>query len=140
DSASGLSYAVLDLDAGQSLRLSEALGVRAFGGVRLASINQSLQATYTGGALGDAADFVNSPVRFQGAGLTAGAEATWDLYRGWGFYGRGRFGLVSGVFDYSRTETVGQALVSDTCARFFTVIPVAELGVGLSYQGERFFI
>jgi hypothetical protein len=139
DGDAGLSYAVLDLDAGQAIALSDVVGLRLLGGVRLASIDQTLKCVYTGGALGDAPDFVNSPIRFQGVGLTCGAEATWDIYRGWGFYGRGRFGLVSGVFHSRRTETVGADLIGDTTEDYFTIVPVAEMSAGVSYQGERLF-
>jgi hypothetical protein len=139
DGNTGLSYAVLDLDAGRSAWLGDSLLLRAYGGVRLASIDQSLKGLYSGGALGANLDYVTSPIRFQGVGLTAGAEATWNLWRGFGLYGRGRIGLVSGSFDSRRTETLGATLVSDESERYFTVVPFGELGAGLSYQGERFF-
>jgi hypothetical protein len=135
----GLNYAVLDLDAGWSTRLGDSLGARVFGGVRLASIDQTLSANYTGGKLGDAADFVSSPVRFWGAGLTAGAEATWNIYHGWGLYGRGRFGLISGMFISKRTEIAGGSLLDDERESFYTVVPVGELGAGIAYQSEHFF-
>jgi hypothetical protein len=139
DGDARLSYAILDLDVGRSFCAGDSLLLRAFGGVRLASIDQSLKSIYTGGALGSGFDYVTSPVRFQGAGLTAGAEATWNLWRGFGLYGRGRLGLVSGSFSSQRTETLGATLISDESERYFTVVPFGELGAGLSYQGECFF-
>jgi hypothetical protein len=140
DSDAGLSYAVLDLDVGKEFWCSEAFGIRGFGGIRLASINQTLKSIYTGGALGAAADYVNSPVRFYGAGITAGLETTWKLYRGWGLYGRGRFGLISSYFDSEETETVGAALIHNDRETYYTIIPVAEMGAGLCYQGEQWSI
>jgi hypothetical protein len=137
DAGAALSYAVLDLDAGTSVRVSDSLCLRAFGGVRLASIDQSLKAIYSGGSLGAGTDYVNSPVRYRGAGLTFGGEASCAVWQGWGFYGRARFGLLSGRFDSRFSETVGGSLVNDQSERFFTVTPFGELGAGLSYQGER---
>ena len=128
DGDAGLNYAILDLDAARSVSISDALGLRVFGGVRLASINQSLKCIYTGGALGNAADYVNSPVHFLGAGLTAGAETTWKIYQGWGLYGRGRVGLISGSFSSSQTETVGTTLINEESERYYTIIPVVEMG------------
>jgi len=139
DGDAGLSYNVLDLDLGKSLCLGETVGLRLFGGARLASIDQSLKCIYSGGALGDGFDYVNSPVHFRGAGLTAGAEGTCNLWRGWGLYGKARFGLLSGEFNSKRTETLSPAAVSTTCETFDTIVPVAELGAGFGYQGERFF-
>lgn len=137
DGDAGLSYALLDLDVGKSVCVSEWLQLRTFGGVRLASINQTLKSIYSGGALGENADYVNSPIRIYGAGLTAGGEATLEVYRGWGLYGRGRLGLLSSSFNSRRTETIGSSLVIDETDRYFTVIPVAELGAGLSYRSDR---
>src|SRR5262249_33947032 len=139
DGDAGLSYAVLDLDVGKTVCCGDTLDVRAIAGVRLASISQTLKSIYSGGALGDDSDFVNSPIRFYGAGLTCGGEANWKFFRGWGLYGRGRVGLLSGLFDNKRSETVGATLVDDESEKYHTLIPVAELGAGLSYQGEHLY-
>jgi hypothetical protein len=139
DGDADLTYGVVDLDIAKSIRLDDSLGFKVFGGVRLASIDQSLKAIYTGGALGDTPDYVNSPIHFRGAGLTAGAEGTWNVYRGWGIYGRGRLALVSGQFDGRWTEAVGPNAYADARDVYSTVIPVVELGAGVNYQGEHFF-
>ena len=139
DGDSGLSYSVLDLDVGRSFRLDDSFMLRLFGGVRVAWIDQSLKCVYSGGTLGDNSDFVNSPVRFQGAGLTVGAESNWDICRGWGLYGKARLGLIAGRFSSLRTETFGSVTTGAITDNLDTVVPVAELGLGLHYQGEHFF-
>ncbi len=140
DGDAGLGYAVIDLDLGRNIRFDDCLNMRLFGGVRLASIDQSLKCIYSGGALGDSADYVNCPVKFQGAGLSAGSEVTWNLWKGWGVYGKGRFALIEGQFKSQRSETVGDLLVSDMHDKFETLVPVAELGVGMGYQGPHFIL
>jgi Legionella pneumophila major outer membrane protein precursor len=71
--------------------------------------------------------------------VTAGAESNWDVYRGWGFYGRARLCLLAGRFTSVRTETLGSLTISDTSDNLDAIVPVAEFGLGLRYQGERFF-
>jgi hypothetical protein len=139
EGAAGLTYSLLDFDVSRSTAINDCLWFRAFGGVRVANINQTLKSIYTGGSLGSDADYVSTPIRFEGAGLTAGAEANWNLFHGWGIYGRGRLGLISGEFNSRRTEIAGASLIVDESDRYFTVIPVAELGAGVSYQCEGFF-
>ncbi len=131
DGDSGLSYAVLDLDVGRSFRIDDSLSLKLFGGVRLALIDQSFKCIYSGGTLGDSSDFVNSPVRFEGAGLTAGAGKQLGHIP--------RLGLIAGRFSSARTETLGSVTTSDITDTFDTVVPVGELGVGLRFQGELFF-
>ncbi len=140
DGDAGLDYAVVDLDARKLIKVGDDLGMTLFGGVRIASLDQSLKTIYSGGMLGGSSDYVSSPINFFGAGITAGGEVNWNVYRGWGLYGRGRLGLVSGRFDSSRTETVGSALFSDTSDPFKSVIPVVEIGAGVGYKGEHFFL
>jgi Legionella pneumophila major outer membrane protein precursor len=49
DGDSGLTYSVLDLDVGNSLRINDSFALRLFGGVLVASINQSFKCIYGGG-------------------------------------------------------------------------------------------
>jgi hypothetical protein len=139
DGAAALTYWLLDFDVSRTTAINDCLWFRAFGGIRVANIDQSLKSIYTGGSLGTNADYVSAPIRFGGAGLTAGAEANWNLFHGWGLYGRGRLGLISGEFRSTKTEIAGNTLVGDETDRFFTVIPMAELGAGISYQCQNVF-
>jgi hypothetical protein len=139
DGDAGLVYSMVDFDVGKSFRLDDAFGLRLFAGARLARVDESLKCIYSGGALGDSSDFVNAPVNFEGAGLSAGAAVDWNIWRGWGLYARGRLALVSGQFKSQRTETLGTTVVSNVSDSFTTTVPVEELSVGVRYQGDHFF-
>jgi hypothetical protein len=139
DGDAALSYAVTDVDVGRTFSPSDSVAVRVFGGARFARINQSLKTIYSGGDLGNDEDYVNSPVRYLGGGLSVGSEANWQFFRGFGVYGKARFSLLAGEFDSTLTETVGGAAYVDIRDCFPAVTPVAELGVGVSYQGRHLF-
>jgi hypothetical protein len=139
DGDAALSYAVTDVDIGRTFAPSESVVVRMFGGARFARLNESLKTIYSGGDLGDGDDYINSPVRYLGGGLSVGSEATWRILGGFGVYGKARFSLLAGQFDSRLTETVGGAAFVDIRDSFVAVTPVAELGVGVSYQGRHLF-
>ncbi len=135
-----LNYSVVDMDLGKTFALGESVVIRPLGGVRIASINQTFDSSFSGGDLGSWPVSVNNPVRFTGAGLTGGAEATWLIQGGLGVYGKGRGGLVSGLFDNKRTEYVGSMMVSSASDSIYSIVPFLELGAGVSYTGERWFV
>ncbi|OWK43716.1 Lpg1974 family pore-forming outer membrane protein [Fimbriiglobus ruber] len=137
DGDAGLSYGVVDLDVGKSIHVDDAFSFKVFGGVRMAVIDQTLKSIYSGGSLGSSPDYVDIPINFRGAGLSAGGEANWNVFRGWGLYGRGRVALLSGEFTTDRNEYVGGASYSSSSVQYGTIIPVVELGGGLNYRGER---
>jgi hypothetical protein len=140
DADSGLGYGVLDIEVGKSFRTCDSLGVRLFGGARIARIDQSLKCIYTGGLLGDSSDYINAPSKFTGAGFTAGGEATWNFYGNWGLYGRARLSLLSGESRNQYTETVDAAApLIDLHARYDLIVPVVEMGTGVSYRGRHVF-
>jgi hypothetical protein len=72
--------------------------------------------------------------------LTTGAEATWRIWNGLGLYGKARFSLLSGQADTRLAETVGGTGFVDLRDSAIVVIPVGELGAGVSYQGQHVFM
>jgi hypothetical protein len=137
-----LNYNAIDVEASKFAALSDTLGLNVFGGARVAWIDQKFSATYNGGPLGAANATVDTPVFFEGAGLTFGAEATWKIYRGLGLYGRARGSLLSGRFRNFLTETNnnGQNLLVDVRERYYQLVPVMELGAGVSFETEHLYV
>ena len=141
---SDLNYNVLDLDFSKRFTPTHDLDVTVFGGGRLAVIDQKFQATYNGGSMGAVNSQVSAPVYFYGGGLTAGGESIWKIYEGrdhtgMGFYMRARGSLVSGETRNFLTETASNGTISvvNVAEKTHSVIPVAELGFGLSMDWEH---
>jgi hypothetical protein len=131
-----LQYYVLDLEFGKRCHPSDCLSLWLGGGGRFAWIRQDLNVIYDGQS--SFAATVNSPVHFNGAGLRFGADGQWALGCGFGVYARAFGSLMTGDFKTTLVETNGagaQTLV-DVSDHFHKVVPVAELGLGLAWQGE----
>jgi hypothetical protein len=137
-----LNYNVIDVEASKFAALCDSLGLNVFGGARVAWIDQKFSATYNGGPFGANNATVDTPVFFEGAGLTLGAEAVWKIYRGLGLYGRARGSLLSGRFRNFLTETNnnGQNVIVDVRERYYQLVPVLELGAGVSFQTEHVYV
>lgn len=139
-SATGnINYNVLDLDVTRFIAVSPSFLLQVFGGGRFAWIDQKFSALYNGGSLGAVNDFVSSPVNFQGAGLSAGGQGLWQVWHGFGLYGRLRTSLVSGRFHNSLTETndSGAVTIVNVNETYRQIIPVLQLGAGVAWQGEH---
>ena len=130
----GLDYHVFDLEFGKRFQPGEAWGARAFAGPRFAHVVQDFHAFYDGGDASQ--DNVTSRVAFDGGGVRAGGEATWSVYRGVGLYARGGASLLAGSFRTSLAETLngGATPVVNVTDSFHKVVPVFEMGMGLSWQ------
>lgn len=141
DSAVGsanLNYSVFDVDIGRRIVVSDTLTARFSGGGRFAWIDQNLNVFYDGQSAHQARTI--SPIDFNGAGVRVAAEGVWTFRRGFGLYGRAAGSLLAGDFRSSLSESNngGAAIISDVTDRFCKVVPVAELGIGLSWQTQRF--
>jgi hypothetical protein len=132
---SSLSYNVFDVEFGRWFRLSEDLQVRVFGGPRFAQIDQGFNALYMGLNAGTG-DQVSNACNFDGGGVRAGGEAHWYPLRVIGLYARGSASLLVGNGRASLTETgnAGTTSIVNVTDRFEKVIPVLELGMGVTYQ------
>jgi hypothetical protein len=136
-----LNYQVIDVVASKMFKLND-FEILANGGLRMAFIDQTLNALYNGGSVGALNDIVRSPVYFRGAGLTMGGEGTYHFYKGFGIYGRIQGSLLSGEDKNLLTETNDNGTVSvvSVSEKHESVIPVAELGMGFSWEYEHAFI
>lgn len=134
---SNLNYNVLDVDIARRFSVSDGFLVRVSAGGRFAWIDQNFNVLYDGQSAGRAV--VSSPINFNGAGVRVGADGTWTVSRGFGFYGRMAGSLLAGDFRTRLFEANngGAAVISDVTDRFRKVAPVAELGIGASWQGEH---
>jgi hypothetical protein len=133
-----LNYNVLDVELSRVVPLGEATDLRLFGGGRFAWIDQGFDAVYDGGSTGARAARVSSPTSFNGAGLSAGGEGTWRLYRGLGLYARARAALLSGEVrnDLVQTDNFGRLTLVNLTEKRQRVVPELELGLGLALEWE----
>ena len=135
-----IAYTTVDFEVSKSLRLDESLGLRFFAGGRYAEINPGIKASYFGSTLGVTTDEGRSTDQFEGAGLNAGGECDWKFYHNWGLFAKARASLVYGQFKNTFSEgLLGGATLSSISQTQDRLVPVAEAGVGLFYQGEHMF-
>lgn len=127
-----LDYNFIDIEAGRTIQPTENLHLRVTAGGRIAWIDQQFSAIYNGGSMAALNDFVSSPVHFSGAGPTVGAEGVWDVNQYFGFYGRGKGGILSGSFKSSLTETNnnGEVTFYNVTDKYDGLVPVVEVGIG----------
>jgi hypothetical protein len=134
NASSSLNYNVIDLDYGRRFAVDDSFMARFFGGTRWAFIHQVLEAGYDGRDANNA--FARQRVNMDGGGLTAGGEARWQIGGSLSAFGRGRGSLVVGDYRLSHRETDfgGELLVADVSDKFTKVVPVLDLGAGLSWR------
>jgi hypothetical protein len=137
--ASNIDYNVIDLDLSRKIEVANSLDLKLFGGGRFAWIDQKLDVTYNGGSLNAVNDHVSSPVFFRGAGLTVGGEGFWNVYRGAGLFAKVRGSLLSGQFRSLLTENNNNGLntLVNVREKYYEIVPVTEIGLGIGYNGER---
>lgn len=134
DAFSSINYNVFDIDVGRSIVFDDCFQSRVFTGVRLADIGQVLQASYDGRDANQA--MARHQVLMDGGGLTAGGEARWAFSNQFSAYGRGRGSLLVADYRVSARETdfAGNILISDVNDCFMKVVPVLDLGIGLTWR------
>jgi len=127
-------YNAFDLDVGKSWNVDSALTLRVLAGVRFASIAQDLGVTYNGLDANGAT--YRQKLNLDGAGPTLGGEATFNLGSGVSLFGRGRGSLIYGNLRSSTLETNnnGQTLNTNVADKYTQVIPMAQIGCGMSYH------
>lgn len=131
-----LNLNIVDFEFGKRHEISEEFSLRWFAGPRYANLDQKLQVIYAGG------DVSTSDVRrrlfFDGGGIRAGGETNWKFIETMGFYARGSASMLTGRFRGDLSETTNGAPIVNVSERFTRVIPIVDLGVGLSYQKGGF--
>jgi hypothetical protein len=138
DAAIRLTCNVWDIELGKTFHPSERLAVRVFAGPRIAQIDQGFNAFYNGQDANQ--DAVRSTVYFDGAGARVGADLDLEMGHGLGVYARGGLSMLAGHFRSTLAETTnaGATTVVNVTDRFDKVVPVLELGLGLSWQYRNF--
>jgi hypothetical protein len=133
-----LNYNVFDVELGRRFQATDRLAVRLFAGPRFAHIDQGLNATYDGGDANH--DVVTSHTTFDGGGVRAGAGGNYNLFGGLGLYARGAVSLLAGRVSSCLNETNnnGMTVLTSVGDRIDKVIPVLEMGMGLSWQYGNF--
>jgi hypothetical protein len=132
--ATSFNYNVYDVIVGKRLVFDDNFTVRAFGGVRLAQINQRLDTLYNGLDAVNAA--VTSSSRFSGAGGLVGAEAVLNVCGGFHGYARATGALITGKSRNALLETNDGNATTYVNTQFSTrkVVPVASIAVGGGWQ------
>lgn len=135
-----LEYNLYDLQFGRRFALDDHFAVRAFGGLRFASIRQDFKAYYDGLDANRAAVF--APNQFEGFGPLAGAEAVIIGWHGFHVYGRASGGALTGPSENPILETNGGGSVVyvDSSYNIRKVVPFAAVGFGGGWQYRNFSI
>jgi hypothetical protein len=135
---SSLNHNVLDLEMGERFQCSDCFSVRICGGARWASVDQGLDVTYDGAAgvpgIVAVGAQVHNPIEFDGGGLRFGAEAEWRMPWNLSFFLHGYGSMVVGDLRTEYSEFNAGAAVVSVVEHFYKVIPVVEMGAGISYR------
>ncbi|MFO0841771.1 MAG: Lpg1974 family pore-forming outer membrane protein [Gemmataceae bacterium] len=129
---SSVNFNVFDLEIGKRFELGESANARVFAGPRYANVDQALNVTYAGGDV--VTDRVHRCTCFDGAGLRAGGEANWRFLDHLGLYLRGSASLLTGRFHSCKFEEANGFPIVDVAERYTRVVPMVDMGVGLSFQ------
>lgn len=133
--SSSLDYDVWDVEFGRAIAFSDTFALRLAGGAKFALIDQKLSATYNGIDATNA--LVTAPIDFDGAGLRLGGEGKWTIWRRFGIYGRAFGSMVAGEFKTSFNASNGGLPLASITQHYRAIVPVAELGLGLMWQGDH---
>lgn len=122
---------LFDFEVGHRFSHGERLKGRGFVGIRYANVDQDFAAAYAGGQV--AYSLVTRQSTFDGAGLRLGGEATYELVQGLGLLVRGSTGMMAGRFRTNLSELSNDTLVMNATERFNKVVPMADLGIGVTF-------
>ena len=142
---------LIDLQLGRNFWSSKYLALRPFMGIRVARLDQTYTICSKGGSFNYSKKSDTSATNqetklqnvYQGAGLMAGLDSTWNLGCGWGIYGNMAPSLVYGSFDnkhkeYTRPATGGSSAKDDYIDIKETIKvsrAMLDLGLGLQWMG-----
>ena len=131
---------LFDLEAGYWLQPCRNLRLRGFGGVRLASLNQSFQASYRGGTVTSSGRQYRQQTDLNASGLRAGSEANWQLPNGLVFSGLLASSVLVGDFEsgYAESEpdftSAGNVQLTDD---YVDMLPVLDVRLGVAKRWGR---
>jgi hypothetical protein len=132
--SNNLAYNLYDVDSVRRVAGDDSFSLRLGFGVRYATVDQTQQAYYFGRDANGTHVF--SQANFDGAGPTLSGEGRWVLPWGLSLFGRARGGLLVGEARNTLRETdnfgaTGNANVGE---RYYTTIPVLEMGTGVAWE------
>jgi hypothetical protein len=136
-----LSFKNADLELGREFFVGSLLRLRPHAGIRGAKINECYVVTYTGGL--NAPDVLTFTNKFGGAGLQAGCNTEWNLFKTWckkgqlSLYGDVSGALMVGSMKFTNNET---AVNTNTYASlsncFKDTVAVFDLALGVRWDRQ----
>src|SRR5262249_5270796 len=105
NASTSLDMDIIDVDLARRIHVNDNLILRVFAGGRIASIQQKLFASYTGGTAGTGA-LVSSPISFDGIGVRVGSEAWFKMWNNFGVYAKANTSLLTGDFRTRLSQSI----------------------------------
>jgi len=137
-----LNFNVIDLELGRNFFISKFLTLRPFIGLKGAWLKQDYDITNAPRVASTAAYLsanYNMKEEFQGIGIRGGVSPVWHFLQNWGVYGDLACSIMWNHVSSDRrdvlNQTSGPLTVLNYEKNFHTVLPVLEMGIGLSYMG-----
>jgi hypothetical protein len=129
-----LNYNTYDILLGRTMEIDQWTQIRAFTGIRFATIDQTLSATYNGLQASDA--YTTNQSNFSGAGPIFGAELRFNVWHGLSLFGEAEGGLIYGNTRASLAETnnSGGTIYTDVTDSYHSMVPMVGFRVGGSWQ------
>jgi hypothetical protein len=139
--ASGsLDMDLVDVELAKGWNVCETLWLRLHGGARFASIQQEHNVFYDFTSTGLGGSVYSNPINFDGAGVRVGGEGHWRMGEsGFSLFAKAAGSLLAGDFRNRVTQTIngGASTIVDVFDKYYTVIPVTELGLGVAWSTEH---
>jgi hypothetical protein len=127
-----------DLELGKMMKISSAMTLRPFIGVRGAWISQKYNITYTGGPslVSGQSQMVNMRNHFWGVGGRLGANSLYAFGKGVGHYADGALSLLSGFFHVTEQQKLSMDPSSGIGinAHPQDLVTILDLSLGLQYD------
>jgi hypothetical protein len=135
-----LNYNTYDIALGKTFDIDPWTQFRMFGGVRFASIQQTVAGYYNGLLADDA--YASSQSNFSGAGPIVGAEMRWKVFRGLSLFGKAEGGLIYGNTQATLFETnnAGGTLYTNVTDNYGSMVPTVGFSIGASWQYRGFTV
>jgi hypothetical protein len=138
--SSGLDMDLIDVEMGKRWIPCEGMELRFVAGSRVATIQQKTEVAYNMRTAGLGVYNANNRMQYDGVGVRVGGESWWRMGgSNLGLFAKGFTSLMTGDFKNSVVHFVndGRTPIIALNEKFYKVVPVAELGVGLGWKNEN---
>jgi hypothetical protein len=126
-----------DIEGNWRYWLNETVGFRAFGGVRLAMLDEQFNNTYNFLFQGfiPESGVIHQPVKMNAAGIRFGAELQWRTLGGLLVFGRAAQSILVADFQTQQYEqdTLSGLIINQSNSSF-QIVPVLEAAVGVAWS------